>query len=280
MDDKKTNLPIVFVLTRHVYDSYVDMRQLINLSGYSTIYSDEMDFTKYVIYIIITINGDVRANLEHQRDNISPRNAHVISWVLERPSSEDGSVSTFGKTNRQLIMDRMVDEIWVSDKRLAQETSLRYVTLGSHYELGEPGNDKKFDFCHMSYTVPRRQTIYNYFMNVGRNGWGQERHEVLQKSKFALNVHQDNFPFCEPLRLALFAAYGLPVISEQIYDSHPYYEHIISGIYDDLPDLIKECLKDPYEKYKEMGQKFRKLMCEEFGFRKMVDEAIYVHGLH
>ena len=57
----------------------------------------------------------------------------------------------------------------------------------------------------MSYEVPRRQTIYKYFMNVGKNGWGEERHRVLQQSKFAVNVHQDQFPFCEPLRLALFA---------------------------------------------------------------------------
>ncbi len=278
-NEPKTNLPIIFARTRHIYDSYTDFWKLVELSGYETCYVDEINMSRSTIYITAPVNGDFRAHMENHKEDF-PRNAHIIAWVLERPGSEDASVSTFGKINRQLMSDRLVDEVWVSDRRMADETSLRYVTLGSNYGLGEPGNKKIFDFCHMSYMTPRRQTIYKHFMNIGPNCWKEERHQVLQQSFFALNVHQDNFPFCEPLRLALFAAYGLPVVSEYIYDTHPYGEDLTMCSYDDLVKVVQLKIRSGVTDMKEQGERFRKKMCEEFEFKKMVDEAIYINGLH
>ncbi len=274
----KTDMPIKFAKTRHHYDSYGDFWDLVELARFETCYTDEIKMDDYCIYITAPMNGDTRAHLTNHIHE--ERNAHIILWLLERPGSEDGGVPNFGRVNRQLIVDRLIDEVWVSDRKLAEETSLRYVTLGSNYGLGEPGDGKVFDFCHMSYITPRRTTIYKHFMNIGPNSWGEERHNVLQKSYFAVNVHQDQFPFCEPLRIALFAAYGLPIISESIHDSHPYGDGLISAPYDDLPDQIKICLKGNVKKYRDHGLAFRQKMCEEFEFGKMVEEAIYVNGLH
>jgi hypothetical protein len=250
---------------------------LVELAGYPTIYVDEVDVQQKGIFITAPVNGEWRPHLDNHMNE--PRGAHLIHWLLERPSSSDGSVGSFARKNRKLIDDRYFDEVWVSDRRLAQETALRHVVLGSDYGLGEPGDGKHFDFVHMSYIVPRREHIYKHFMNIGPNCWGDERHKVLQASRFAVNVHQDQFPFCEPLRLALFAAYGLPVITESLYDSHPYGDHLIHSSYDDLPKTIRETVKQPYKKYKQKGLEFQKLMCEEYNFKKMIEEAIYVNGL-
>ena len=127
----------------------------------------------------------------------------------------------------------------------------------------------------MSYEVPRRVHIYKHFSRIGRNCWPPQRDEVLQKSKFALNVHQDNHPFCEPLRFALFAAYGLPVLSEFVYDSKPYSKETMAfATYDDLVVRMNQMLRDDYEPWRQMGLRMRKLMTEEYEFGKVVREAV------
>jgi len=143
--------------------------------------------------------------------------------------------------------------------------------------LGSVGDDKKYAFCHMSYEVPRRGNIYKHFREdqIGPNSWPPMRDEVLGLSKFALNVHQDIHPFQEPLRLALFAAYGLPIISETIFDMYPWSEEtmIMTG-YDNLVGKLREALTSDYEAYREMGLRARERMTGEFQFGKMVRQAI------
>lgn len=264
---------ITFCRTRHVYDSYRDMYRLIELSKFPTIYVDELDVTKPGVYIVVTMNGEWRPHIDNQKDKV--RNAHLILWNIERPSGSAGAVGKYAQANRELIYKRHVDEVWVSDRRLADETSLRFVVLGSDYGLGEPGGDKKFEFCHMSYEVSRRTGIYKFFSHIGPNCWPPERDEVLRQSRFAVNVHQDQHPFQEPLRFALFAAYGLPIISETIYDSFPWSdEYMIFSDYDGLPGKIREVLKDDYERWRLMGLRARERMCNEFQFGKMVKEAV------
>jgi hypothetical protein len=150
---------------------------------------------------------------------------------------------------------------------------LRYVTLGSDYGLGEVGEDKSYDFAHMSVTIPRRVNVYKEFNNIGQNCWPPERDEILKRSKFALNVHQDNHPYCEPLRFALFAAYGLPIISEILANGHPYSD-IYQAPYHNLAGNLKSILTDDYEKWHDMGLKLRKRLCEDFQFGKVVRKAI------
>jgi len=112
-------------------------------------------------------------------------------------------------------------------------------------------------------------------ISIGPNAWPPERDAILKESKFAVNVHQDFHPFQEPLRFALFAAYGLPIISETIKDSFPWSdEFMIYSDYDGLPNKIREVLADDYEKYRAMGIKARLRMTQDFQFGKMVREAL------
>lgn len=266
---------ITFVKTRWQYDSYVDFWRLVELSDFPTIYVDELDISQPGVYITAPMNGEWRPHIDNQADR--PRNAHLVMWNLERPSGSAGSVGKYAQDNRDLIYKRHVDEVWVSDRRLAEETNLRYVTLGSDPGLGEPGEEKKYLFCHMSYEVPRRQGIYNHFNkdDIGQNCWPPERDEILKQSKFAVNVHQDNHPFQEPLRFALFAAYGLPIISETIYDSYPFSEEtMVYSHYDGLPGKIKQVVNDDYERFRLMGLRARRMMTEKFRFKDMVELAV------
>lgn len=264
---------ITFVKTRHPYDSYMDFYRLVELSGFPTIYVDEVDVTQPGVYITSPMNGEWRPHIDNQKNKV--RNAHLILWNIERPSGSAGAVGKYGQSNRELIYNRQIDEVWVSDRRLAEETSLRFVVLGSDEGLGQPGADKVFDFCHMSYEVPRRTGIYKNFTNIGPNAWPPERDDILRKSRFAVNVHQDVHPFQEPLRFALFAAYGLPIISETIYDGYPWSdEYMVYSDYDGLPGKIKEILKNDYQRWFAMGQKARQLMCHDYQFGKVVREAV------
>jgi len=276
---------IRFIKTRHEYQSYTDFFRLVELAQFETIYVDELDISKDGVYIVTPMNGEWRPHIDNQYGK--PVNAHLILWNLERPSGSAGSVGNYAQANRQLLYGlwedgrrarmRFVDEVWVSDAKLADDTQLRFVVLGSDEGLGEPGEDKQFDFCHMSYEVPRRTNIYKYFKqeSIGPNSWGERRDEVLKASRFALNVHQDIHNFQEPLRFALFAAYGLPIVSEDIFDVYPWSsEFMVSVVYDQLVSRMRQALTEAYEPYKEMGLRARERMTGEFRFKAMVLKAV------
>ena len=223
------------------------------------------------------MNGDVEEHLKNEVNSGKVRYAHLILWIIERPSGSAGSVGNYAKRHRQLIYDRIFDEIWVSDKRLAEETQLRFVVLGSDENLGSVSDEKQFDLTHMSYEIPRRTNIYKHFSqdSIGYNCWPPERDAVLMQSRFALNIHQDIHPFQEPLRLALFAAYGLPVISETIFDAYPWDTDIaIFSGYDSIVSRLRQALTEDYEPYKQMGLRARERMTGEFQFGKCVREAV------
>lgn len=266
---------ITFVKTRHTYESYDVLFKLIELSNFSTIYVDELDVSKEGVYIVAPCNGEWRPHIDNQDGK--PRNAHLILWNLERPSGSAGSVGNYAQANRDLIYKRHCDEIWVSDMRLAEETQLRFVVLGSDEGLGSVGNDKRYDLVHMSYEIPRRTNIYKHFNgdDIGPNCWPPERDGVLRASRFALNIHQDIHPFQEPLRLALFAAYGLPVISETIFDAYPWDSDIaIFSGYDSIVSRLRQALTEDYEPYKQMGIRARERMTGAFRFKTMVERAV------
>lgn len=266
---------IIFVKTRYQYDSYGDFYRLVELAGFPIIYVDEVDVTQPSVFITAPHNGEWNPHVSNYDDK--PRNAHFILWNIERPSGSAGSVGQYAQANRDLIYQRYVDEVWVSDRRLADEAHLRFVALGSNYGLGEPGHKKRYQFTHMSYMVNRRISVYKHFLpeTIGPNCWPPKRHDILQRSKFALNVHQDQHPFQEPLRFALFAAYALPIVSETIYDAFPWSDEFMQFAgYDGLVARMKSMIGEDYERWRLMGQRARKRMCEEFEFGKLVRQAV------
>lgn len=292
---------IIFCQTDHNYESYRDFWTLVSLSGFPIIKVSELDISKPGVYITTPMNRDWRNHINSEHKQYKAVNAHLILWNLERPSGSAHSVPQYSQQchylqaglweNGKPVNDegdkawgRFIDDIWVSDRRLAQEIHQNFVILGSDEGLGKPGADKKYSFCHMSYEVNRRKGIYDQFNNgnisVAPNAWPPERDEILRHTKFAVNVHQDNHPFQEPLRFALFAAYGLPIITETIHDSYPWSdEFMIYSDYDGLPGKIREVLNDDYERWRAMGLKARIRMTQEFQFGKMVRQAVEESGL-
>jgi hypothetical protein len=266
---------IIFSRTRHTYDSYHDFWELVRLSGFQSCYVDQVDFRQPVTYITTMVNDEWQAMVERQAN--VPRYAHLIFWNLERPVGWAGTVGAYAERCRTMMYARWFDEIWVSDRRLAQETELRFVIMGSHPELGTPNWSKRYDLVHMSVPVNRRQTIYKRFDEgrIAPNCWPPERDKVLQLSKFALNVHQDVHPFQEPLRFALFAAYGLPILSEVIYDSFPWNEATMTwATYDGLVPKLEQMLQGHYAPWQKMGERGRQMMTVDYRFDKVVIQAV------
>lgn len=268
---------ITFVRTNHKYDSYQDFWKLVELSGFPTIFVSELDVREDGVFIVSPMNGEWRPHIDNQQGR---RNAYLILWNLERPVGSGGYIGGYARECHTLISQRHVDEVWVSDRKLAVEAGLRYVTLGSDLRLGAPSAaHKRYSFCHMSAPTPRRTTLWSdcqgESLSMGPNSWPPQRNEVLQGSSFGLNVHQDQHPYQEPLRLALFAAYGLPVLSEELIDAHPWDTSTIrTANYVDLCEILQQMQKDDYTQWRDMGLRGREMLCKQFQFGDVVKKAL------
>ena len=291
---------ITFCTTGHFYESYRDFWRLVELSNFPIIPVSELDISQEGVFITAPMNEDWREHINEQHKQGKRVNAHLVLWNIERPGGSAGGVGNYAEQCRYLVYGlwpngektkqraageivesygRFIDEVWVADRRLAEETHLRFVVLGSDTGLGEPGSEKRYDFCHMSYELPHRAAIYNKFSaeSIGPNSWPPERDEVLKQSRFGLNIHQEDrhTPFQEPLRLALYAAYGLPIITETIFDPYPWSdETAIFCSYDSIVRRLKQVLDEDYEPYKQMGLRARETMTGEFQFGKCVRLAV------
>ena len=267
---------ILFARTRHLYDSYGDFWTLVVLSGFQIVFVDQVDLKSNNVYITSMVNDEWRAMVEAQPGR---RDAHTILWNLERPLGWAKTLHDYNVRTWMMIGERWFDEVWVSDRRLAEESETRFVVLGSHPNLGTPGSidEKRYDIVHMSYLTNRRQSIYKHFVpeQIAPNCWGEERDRALRASRFALNVHQDAHPFQEPLRFALFAAYGIPILTEEIFDAFPWgTETMVFDKYPNLCGHMAAMLDNRYERWYQMGQRAREMMCSQYQFGNVVREAV------
>ena len=222
---------IYFAKTRWVYDSYTDFISLAELSGFPVCFVNEMQiYDKSKTYITCPINGEIKEFMDQEKR--SNHKAKIIEWNLERPGGS-GTLQDYIRDNDNLVKEGFIDQVIVSDKQLAIDTGFHYVPLGSHPLLGEPGGlyEKMYDVVHLMCYSNRRGKWFQEpgvprkvmgKMNVAPNGWGAQRNLILRLSRYMLNVHQDEFKYMEPLRFALAAAYGLPIITETLHDPFPY----------------------------------------------------------
>ena len=281
---------IIHVHTRYKYDSYGDLRKLFELAGFPWCYVDQIDISKPVTYIVSPMNGEWRPHIDNERETGKPQRCKLILWNIERAGGGDTkSVGNYTRANWDLMYQRHVDRVWVSDRKLAEETGLHYVVLGSHPDFGQPGEVEKkiWDITHMGYVNGRRSRVLDNLSKfasydpvrqddiISHNCWPPQRDDVLRKSRFAISIHQDDGPFSEPLRFALFAAYGLPILSEKIYDAFPYgSDTMVFAEHYDMADTMRRMLREDYEQYRALGERCRELMTTEFEFGKMVREAV------
>lgn len=273
---------IIFAQTRVQYDSYTDYRRLVELSGFPTVFIDEIDLQSDNLYIVSPMNGEFDAHINWS----IPRRCRIFHWNLERPG--DGTVATYKAESTRRVREYKLDEIIVSDKTLAKITGFRYVPLGSHIDLGTPGlDDKKYDYIHLMCYSPHRGHFFRYpQVRTEINGcriadsthglWGEERHIALQQSKMLLNVHQDKHVFIEPLRFALAAAYGLPIITEQITAENTLYvtfELDMLGVNNSLRHYVTLYDSKSTDLYMS-GMQNRQILTGEYSFRRCIERYI------
>lgn len=266
---------ITFVKTRWNYDSYADYWKLIELSGFPICYVDEMDvYDSDKVYIISPMNGEMLEFMTPERRN--DKKAYLIQWNLERPSGS-GNVAEYRASNQLLLEQKYFNEVMVSDMALSADTGFGYQCLGSHPKLQELDNyHKMFDIIHLSCYSPTRSWMFDSpsvpksrigKLTVAANGWGDVKIANLAFSRVMLAWHQDTFPYIEPLRYALAAAYKLPLIVQYSKMCYPYNSCVRSISY---PRELEESFVSIITSYKMLSEEIYNLMCVEHTFESEV----------
>lgn len=286
-------MEIIFALTRYVYDSYQDYRALVAASGFPTCFVDEIDRSREAIYIFTPMNGEVRPHLRNHQDK--PKRNKVIWWMLERPGSNPGNViNQFVESNKNDLND-CIDHIWFSDKWIADKHNhprVHFVPMGSHPDLHKGpkaweiwGGNKTHSMIHTSYITNRRDIAYQRIIKQGGitvhpNCWGDERDKALRNTKFMVNVHQDGHLMFEPLRVAVAAAAGIPLISEEWWSSYPLMPntHFINSKYGELHRVFMKHHMEDYRPLAAMGKRLHDHLCGTYRFDKNVREFCEKQG--
>lgn len=266
----------VFAQTRHHYDSYSDFWNLVSLSGYRTVWLDEIDLGKEEIYITTPFSGEtVEALLGKERK------AKVIWWNLERPDHDipkDGIEAGMRLTVTRTLAS--VDHVWSYDPTVAtMDKRLVFAHVGSHPGLYQPGNvSEYYDLCHLSYLWGRREDMIaelSKAFRIAPAAWGEKRASILEGSRAILNLHQrEPLKINAPLRFAIAAAYGVPIFSETIDDPWPLVpgESMMMAGFPELPSMVPEWLAHP--NLFKIGETGMKLLTRDHTFRLGVEDAL------
>lgn len=269
---------IIFARPRYTYGSYSDFWHLVELSGYSVIHIDEIDAQSDNCYIFTT-------PATHWHDGVERRGwpgakARIIYWSIEWYLDVDYSAIPGV-------------EIWAADAWYAERIGARYVPMGSHPGLrpdDESPYEKRYDAvtlwadCERRYFA--RARLMENGITIAPNGWGRERHEILSQSRAMVCVHQQAFDNTQsvatpiatvaPQRWCLAAAYGLPMITETLFDPGiftPEYR-----LMSDLPHLGRFMstwlLPENARLLDDFGHNLHQLLCEHYTFRKSVEAHV------
>jgi len=262
----------IFVFPEKSYPSYLDFLKLADVSGFQRCHESQINLDDgAATYIFVTPEGI---------PNCTQARARTIFWQLEY----NGDYCQ--QSNRETV-----SELWASDPYYADRHQYKYVLLGSdarlmpNYETGHgvyaQQVTRTYDLVMLAYMTPRRQAVRNQLTAFrwpvdypGHDTY--ERHEVLSISRLMLHVHQHeaNPAFLPPLRLALAAAYRLPVISEDVPYRGVYDEALAGwGRYGDLVGLAVSYLA-AIKLSDGIGSRLHELLCEQHPFASCVCGAL------
>lgn len=262
-------MSIIFVKPRYPYPSYTDFWSLVEMSNFDYCWMDEINLKSNHTYVISMVDPK-RDKWQLSWWQRKQKKARLIFWDLERPV---GNI----KSRKGFVHSLGVDEVWNSDPQLAKDLGTRFVILGSDERLAEiPRWQRPYNFALMAYINDRRKDIIKDIIGIAPNYWGTNRQMVLGAVKFGLNIHQDNDLYYEPLRFALFASYGLPIISERVFDDFPLSWGLFQWDYDKLPkgcDFHTTDYKDRENWYKEIGNHNKQKLCFDYRFKNVVNYA-------
>lgn len=260
---------IIFARPDHNYQSYTDLWRIVELSGFPIITIGDIDPQSDNCYIFSTPATAWHDGLE--RRGWPDAKARIIYYNLEWYLDVDYTAIPGVET-------------WSTDAWYAARTNTRYVPLGSHPGLklhDDSPNGRVYDVATLFAPSFHRYEALAQFAQHGigqaPNGWGEERHLILQRSRAMCHVHQwaDRLT-CAPQRFALAAAYRLPLITETLAD-----EGIFGKSYKLMCDLshlgefIKMWMKpENAQALEDYGHSLHQLLCEEMSFRKVVEAAL------
>lgn len=270
-------MEVVFALTRHSYDSYSDYYNLVKNAWGKWCYIDEIKFVdKDKIFVISPINGELG---DHLKNHIHEKQCKLVWWNLERPPRDENH-DEHKKNVGELF--KYIDYMIVSDKYLQEHyyacfgDRIIYTPIGYHECLCEfPffAVRSKYSFSHISYVWGRRD-ILNNLPNCMPNSWGEQRKYDLLRTKFMVNIHQDQFKILEPLRFIIAVSHGLPIISETLHSPAPYIPnlHFLMVPYEHVVSKALSVNNDNYEHYSRIAQNAFEMMKTKYPFAKNIEE--------
>lgn len=254
---------ILFARPRHDYASYQDLYRLIDLSGFPSVYIDEIDTASDNTYILTILNGEVPA------DGYPASRAKLVLFDLEYHL--DG-IHLPGV------------EVWAADKWYAEQIGAKYVPMGSHAGLADnvafPEPSSCYDVAFIGYIngIHRREVIRQQLIERGvrvspTGAWGEARHRVLANSRAYLHVHQhDHVPTIAPLRMVVAAAYSLPVISETVADAGMFAHLMFRFDYTALVQGVATTID--FATLADAGSNLYYILCDKLTFRKSIEAAL------
>ena len=254
----------IFVRTHHLYESYSDMWELVELAGFPVVFVDEIDIDSDNTYILPMKTGETPAN------GWPNARARLIEYLFEYHVDYE---PTPGVTER-----------WSPDAWYAEKIGARYIPLGSDARLahGPDTRHAEYDVAYLAYMVNRRNDILSGLAQRGvkvspTSAWGAERHRILTHSTAYLHVHQvAEAPAIPALRMVVAAAYSLPVITER---------PARTGIFGCAQLLMSDhahlaefawmwAVKERGAFLQAFGDGLHRMLCDELSFRRSVEVAL------
>lgn len=253
-----------FVFSDTDYPSYADLRTLVSLSEFDAVTLSRADFSHPDdVYILVT---------PEQPPDLNAVPARVILWNFEYAGDYVPKLETWKR------------ELWASDPAWAQARDAQFVLCGSDSRLqmcsdvGMTDEDLVlgYDVTMLGYMTPRRVNVKRALPTLTWTpdypGTGIERDAVLKATRLMLNVCQHDERYLTPLRLAVAAAYKLPVIHETVANTGPYADAVEFCDYDAITDAALAFFKK--KRKPALGERLYKLLCEKYPFRASVLNAL------
>ena len=258
-------MELVFARTRHRYDSYVDFWRLVEAAGFSTCFVDEIDFDADRTYVFTPLNG------EWQGRNY--RRARIIWWNLERPQDD-----TLGDSLTKVASQ--VDAIWVSDRWYAsRDDRFTYVQIAGHSSFGTRTDERNWDICPLSYLWGRRREAVDRLAmkgyKIAPDAWGRDgQDKFVASSWLMLNLHQyAGLNTVAPIRFAVAASYGIPIVSEPFNDVVAGDLIMTSSVINRLEVVIDRLFEKKHRLY-QAGEELHHKLCVETDFRREIERKL------
>lgn len=255
----------VFVFPDKDYPSYTDVRRLVELSGFqwTQMHGDNQP-----------AEGISCIYLSPEQPRWTPIAGRQIWWSLEYGGEYEPDLTTWR------------GDVWASDPAWAKAHGAKMVVMGSHPRLADARpalvvNAPHHDVTMLAYMTPRRERIKAQLADLSwpaeiYPGYGDERHEQLVTSRLMLHVHQrDDTHAIAPQRIALAAAYQLPLISEYVADAGEYGRYIPFVKYENLNAEVRSQLAMVSDGIPQArAERLHDWLCVEHTFRMSVEEAL------